>query len=102
MSSVLQPFAVEAGGTVMRGMRGGDGPNALLLHGTAGSWRNFRPWLPALLPRAHLLIPDLPGFGESPAPSVRPGLAAWGKLLHQAMAQLGTPPRILIGLGMGA
>jgi pimeloyl-ACP methyl ester carboxylesterase len=100
--SVLEPFAVAAGGTLVRGMRGGDGPNALLLHGTAGSWRNFRPWLPALLPRAHLLIPDLPGFGQSSAPPIRPGLTEWALLLHQAMAELGAPPRILIGLGMGA
>jgi pimeloyl-ACP methyl ester carboxylesterase len=101
-TSILQPFAIAASGTAIRGMRGGDGPTALLLHGTAGSWRNFRPWLPALLPRAHLLIPDLPGFGRSPAPPIQPGLTAWAKLLHQAMEELGTPPRILIGLGMGA
>jgi pimeloyl-ACP methyl ester carboxylesterase len=86
----------------MRGMRGGAGPTALLLHGTAGSWRNFNAWLPALLPRAHLVIPDLPGFGESPVPAVRPRLRTWARLLHALMAELGEPPRILIGLGFGA
>jgi pimeloyl-ACP methyl ester carboxylesterase len=86
----------------MRGMQGGTGPPALLLHGTAGSWRNFRAWLPTLLPRAHLLIPDLPGFGDSPAPPVRPRLRTWARLLHALVAELDAPPRTLVGLGMGA
>jgi pimeloyl-ACP methyl ester carboxylesterase len=98
----LVPFAVSLAGAEIRGMRGGEGPTALLLHGTTGSWRNFRPWLPALLPRTHLLIPDLPGFGASPAPSARPRLRTWARLLRMLVAELETPPRILVGLGLGA
>jgi pimeloyl-ACP methyl ester carboxylesterase len=83
-------------------MRGGVGPPALLLHGTAGSWRNFQSWLPTLLPRAHLLIPDLPGCGDSPAPPLRPCLRTWARLLHALVGELDAPPRTLVGLGMGA
>jgi pimeloyl-ACP methyl ester carboxylesterase len=102
MAPELRPFVATAGGLVVRGRRGGEGPTALLLHGTAGSWRNFRPWLPSLLPRAHLFIPDLPGFGESPAPALRPRLRTWARLLHALAAELDTPPRIVVGLGLGA
>jgi pimeloyl-ACP methyl ester carboxylesterase len=98
----LTPFVARPHGALVRGVRGGDGPPALLLHGTAGSWRNFRPWLPALLPRAHLVIPDLPGFGDSPAPSLRPRLLTWARLLRALTADLQAPPRIVIGLGFGA
>jgi magnesium chelatase accessory protein len=98
----LAPFSCLAAGAEIHGVRGGQGPTALLLHGTAGSWRNFRPWLPVLLPRAHLLIPDLPGFGQSPPPPVRPGLLSWAGLLLALVAELEAPPRILVGLGMGA
>jgi pimeloyl-ACP methyl ester carboxylesterase len=48
------------------------------------------------------MIPDLPGFGQSPAPRPRPRLATWARLLHALTAELDTPPRILIGLGFGA
>jgi pimeloyl-ACP methyl ester carboxylesterase len=98
----LEPFTAAPYGATIRGVRGGTGPPALLLHGTAGSWRNFRDWLPALLPRAALLIPDLPGCGDSPVPPVRPGLRTWARLLHALTIELRAPPRILVGLGLGA
>jgi pimeloyl-ACP methyl ester carboxylesterase len=83
-------------------MAGGDGPLALLIHGTAGSWRNFRPWLPALQPRCSCLIPDLPGFGSSPPPEIEPGLSAWAEILHELIQELGRPLRVIVGLGLGA
>ena len=102
MSANFAPFAAAPYEVTVRGVRGGDGPPALLRHGTAGSWRNFRPWLPALQPRAHLVIPDLPGFGDSPAPPLRPRLRTWARLLHALVADLDAPPRVLVGLGLGA
>ena len=102
MSDALQPFEARPHGVLVRGRRGGDGPPMLLLHGTAGSWRNFQPWLPALRPRGHLLIPDLPGFGESPAPRLRPRLRTWARLLHALGATLDVRPRVVVGLGFGA
>lgn len=98
----LVPFAVRTGVWDIRGMRGGEGEAALLLHGINGSWRNFRPWLPTLAPRRHVLIPDLPGFGASPAPRVRPSLTGWANGLEALLAATETAPRVLIGLGMGA
>jgi magnesium chelatase accessory protein len=105
MGEVLAPFEARPYGLLVRGVRAGQGPVALLLHGTAGSWRNFRPWLPALLPRRTLIIPDLPGFGDSPAPPSgrpRPRLRTWARLLHALVAELGAPPTTVIGLGLGA
>jgi pimeloyl-ACP methyl ester carboxylesterase len=102
VEEALSAFVARPGGVLVRGVRGGDGPPALLLHGTAGSWRNFRPWLPALLSRAHLVIPDLPGFGESPAPRLRPRLLAWARIVQALTVELETPPRIVVGLGLGA
>ena len=102
MRDGLEPFAESVHGAVVKGVRGGDGPTALLLHGTAGSWRNFRPWLPTLQTRCHLVAPDVPGFGDSPAPDLAPTLDAWASLLHELTARMRVTPQILIGLGMGA
>jgi pimeloyl-ACP methyl ester carboxylesterase len=98
----LVPITVAPHGVLIRGVQHGTGPPALLLHGIAGSWRNFQPWLPALLPRVSVIIPDLPGFGESPPPHRLAGLMTWARLLRDAMDALGTQPRILVGLDMGA
>jgi pimeloyl-ACP methyl ester carboxylesterase len=50
--------------------RWGGGPPVVLVHGASGSWthwvRNIRP----LAERATVLVPDLPGFGDSDMPDM--------------------------------
>ena len=47
---------------------GGSGEPLLLVHGLAGSWRNWCEVLPALLERHRVIAVDLPGHGGSAAP----------------------------------
>ena len=44
----------------------GSGPPLVLVHGLAGSWRWWRPVLPALAREHHVHLLDLPGFGRIP------------------------------------
>jgi pimeloyl-ACP methyl ester carboxylesterase len=48
----------------------GDGMPLLLLHGWGASAELFAPLLDALQPGRRLVVPDLPGFGATPAPPV--------------------------------
>jgi pimeloyl-ACP methyl ester carboxylesterase len=43
-------------------------PAILLLHGFPSSSHMFRDLIPRLAPHAHVIAPDLPGFGFSDAP----------------------------------
>src|SRR5437870_10844169 len=46
----------------------GEGPPLVLLHGASGSWTH---WIRNILPlaaRFRVLVPDMPGFGDSEAP----------------------------------
>lgn len=55
-----------AGSTVWRVW--GEGPPLVLLHGASGSWTH---WIRNVLPLARhfrVLVPDMPGFGDSDAP----------------------------------
>jgi pimeloyl-ACP methyl ester carboxylesterase len=52
-------------GRRLRYLVGGSGPPLLLCHGFIGSAENFAEWFDELLPRRTLIIPDLPGFGDS-------------------------------------
>ncbi len=45
-----------------------DAPKLLLLHGFPTSSHMFRELIPLLSDRLHIVAPDLPGFGMSPAP----------------------------------
>jgi pimeloyl-ACP methyl ester carboxylesterase len=47
---------------------GGSAPVVVLLHGGAGSWRHWIRTIPALVPTYRVLVPDLPGLGESDFP----------------------------------
>lgn len=46
----------------------GEGPPVVLLHGGSGSWRHWVRNIEPLAERYRLLVPDLPGFGESAVP----------------------------------
>jgi len=46
-------------------LEGGKGPTILLLHGYTGSKDNWLMLAPYLTKECHVVIPDLPGYGES-------------------------------------
>ena len=47
---------------------GGTAPVVALFHGGAGSLRHWIRTIPALVPSYQVLVPDLPGLGESDFP----------------------------------
>jgi pimeloyl-ACP methyl ester carboxylesterase len=47
---------------------GGTAPVVVLCHGGAGSWRHWIKTIPALVETYRVLVPDLPGLGESDFP----------------------------------
>lgn len=48
----------------------GKGPLLFLLHGWANTWEAWLPVIPMLSDHYTLIIPDLPGFGESEGPAL--------------------------------
>lgn len=46
----------------------GAGRPLVLLHGASGSWTHWIRNIPALAPRFQVLVPDLPGYGDSDLP----------------------------------
>jgi pimeloyl-ACP methyl ester carboxylesterase len=76
--------------TVRHGRRAGPAAT-ILLHGAAGSWTTWTPFIRAAdlagaHPLADLIVPDLPGWGDSPAPD--DDAAAGIESLAAAVAQI--------------
>jgi abhydrolase domain-containing protein 6 len=47
-------------------LEGGQGPTILLLHGYTGDKDNWIKFAPYLTKDYHVVIPDIPGYGEVP------------------------------------
>jgi pimeloyl-ACP methyl ester carboxylesterase len=76
--------------TVRHGRRAGPAAT-ILLHGAAGSWTTWTPFIRAAdlagaQPLADLIVPDFPGWGDSPAPD--DDAAAGIESLAAAVAQI--------------
>ncbi len=94
---------VVAGGLRWHLQELGQGPTALLIHGTGASTHSWRDLAPRLAPALRLLAVDLPGhaFTEMP-PSRQLSLPGMALALGALMRELGVAPEIVIGHSAGA
>jgi len=65
MAAHLDKHSVQTGDTRWVYYEGGDGPTIVLLHGFVADRNVWLPVAKLLTPHFHLIIPDLPGWGES-------------------------------------
>ena len=81
----------------------GSGDPVLLLHGGAGSWRQWARTIPALDGRYRLLVPDLPGYGDFDLPSAI-AIGAIAKAFETGLDLSLTPNQSLrvVGFSLGA
>ncbi len=102
MAAKLETHAVQAGDTRWAYYEGGTGPTIVLLHGFAS---NKEVWLPVaklLTPHFHLVIPDLPGWGESSRRAdARYDIDAQAARLDAFVQALQLPRFLLVGHSMG-
>ena len=89
-------FEVDAGGAVIRGVRGGSGPPLLLLHGYPQTHVMWHRVAPALARRFAVVAADLRGYGASSKPATAPDHAPYSK---RAMAA--DMVRVMEALGHG-
>ena len=92
-----------SGGTELSFITAGEAssPAVLLLHGFPSSARMFREVVPALALIAHVIAPDLPGFGES---DVLPtaSFPAFGRAIAELLDRLAIGPRYIYLHDFGA
>lgn len=81
----------------------GDGAPLVLLHGGSGSWRHWLRNIAELSEHYRLLVPDMPGLGESALPEEETPAGAALVLRQGLEALLGTERRYhLTGFSFGA
>jgi pimeloyl-ACP methyl ester carboxylesterase len=93
---------VELPGADVNYVEIGEGKPIVFVHGISGCWQNWLENLPNF-GRTHRAIAfDLPGFGESPMPSWKIDIPAYGRLLHDFCEKIGVKQgATLVGNSMG-
>jgi pimeloyl-ACP methyl ester carboxylesterase len=103
MAAKLEAHSVQAGDTRWSYYEGREGPTIVLLHGFSG---NKEVWLPVaglLSANFHLVIPDLPGWGESSRSAQgHYDIDAQAARLDAFVQALRLPRFMLVGHGTGA
>lgn len=78
-----------------------EGTPLLCLHDFSGSGRVFTRFLSLLAQDRSVYAPDLPGFGESDAPSARPQIADYAAAIGDFLDNMRLRQVALLGLRMG-
>ena len=98
----LAKRSVDAGGHRWSYYEGGSGEPVLLLHGLGGSKENWLLLARHLTREHRVLIPDLPGWGESSRmPNEDYGLRAQARRVRAFVGALGLPNTHVVGHSMG-
>lgn len=81
----------------------GSGPPVLLLHGGTGSWLHWMRNIEPLAAHFRVLVPDLPGYGDSDDPADLNSLDALVDAVVAGLERLAPPPAVLqmVGFSFG-
>ncbi|MEM5471684.1 alpha/beta hydrolase [Hoeflea sp. AS60] len=80
----------------------GSGPALVMLHGGAGSWSHFFRQIEAFSGDYRVIVPDLPGFGDSAACNPKADPHRMARILAAGIEQLaGSQPLNLVGFSYG-
>ncbi|MDQ4005920.1 MAG: alpha/beta fold hydrolase [Actinomycetota bacterium] len=97
----LEQVTVYADGKRLSTYAFGEGPPVVLLHGLAATKLSYLPLLPALAKRYRVIVPDLPGHGESTKRRGSYTPAAFARTVLALMDQLSVDQAAVIGNSMG-
>jgi pimeloyl-ACP methyl ester carboxylesterase len=102
MSANLDKHSVQAGDTRWVYYEGGNGPTIVLLHGFAANKEVWLETAKLLTPHFHVIIPDLPGWGESSRePDASYNVDAQAARLDAFVQTLGLQRFVLVGHSLG-
>jgi len=79
-----------------------DGPMVVLLAGFPESWFAWRKVMPSLGARYRIVVPDLPGQGDSDRPATGYDTESLATAVHKLLGQLGITRHALVGHDVGA
>lgn len=89
------------GGASIYYRMGGSGPAVILLHGYAQTSRMWNRVMPQLARKFTVIVPDLPGIGESAIPATGLDILTAAKRMHALVQSLGMAKARVVGHDIG-
>jgi len=96
---VARTAQVDGSGIYYR--KGGSGPALILLHGYAQTSRMWNGIMPELAKRFTVIVPDLPGIGQSDIPASGLDMTTSAKRIHALARSLGVEKARVVGHDIG-
>jgi pimeloyl-ACP methyl ester carboxylesterase len=93
---------IEVAGHPTRLYDSGQGPPVVVLHGWGGRIESMTPPIACLEPKHRVVAVDLPGFGESPAPSGAWGTSDYARFVSTLLNDLDIERASFVGHSYGA
>lgn len=97
----LEHVTIRAGGLALSSFVFGEGPTVVLLHGLGATKLSYLPLLPALAGQYRVVVPDLPGHGESSKPRADYTPGYFAGVVEELLDEVGAGRVALIGNSMG-
>jgi pimeloyl-ACP methyl ester carboxylesterase len=97
----LEHVEVQVGKHVLSCFDVGEGPPVLLLHGMGATKLSWMPLLAPLAERCRVIVPDLPGHGESAKPRASYGPRFYAGVVRRLLDEAGVGRAVLIGNSLG-
>jgi pimeloyl-ACP methyl ester carboxylesterase len=97
----VSPDAVVVHGRRIAYRRGGHGPAIVLVHGIAGRGAGWEPVAERLRARYDVIVPDLPGHGDSDPPVGDYSTGAYACALRDLLEVLEVGPATIVGHSLG-
>jgi len=91
----------DVDGMTIHYMTGGHGTPLVLLHGYAETSRMWKPIMPLLAERFTLIVPDLPGIGDSSIPATGIDMKTSAIRIHALVRSLSSGKAMVVGHDIG-
>jgi pimeloyl-ACP methyl ester carboxylesterase len=79
----------------------GSGEPIIFIHGLSGCWQNWLENIPYFGRDHRVIVPDLPGFGQSEMPAKEISISRYADTIDALMTELGIDSAQIVGNSMG-
>ncbi|HVN97434.1 MAG TPA: alpha/beta hydrolase [Syntrophorhabdaceae bacterium] len=100
-TDVISSRTENVGGAALHYLSAGQGPAVVLLHGYTQTSRMWKPLIPILAERFTVVVPDLPGIGDSEVPTDGLDMKTAAIRIHALIKALGIDKARVVGHDIG-